>query len=255
MSNLPNIPKFPKRVCSSELDGSIPVVNQSIALRESNDINYLLQERAEGRALSVSLDSPIARYHGCRSCPWYASTFCFEKIVPPKTFPEGICSGRLGEILDIAELHGSPNGLEIRKRETVERIRRHILSLEAHLSDYSFKRMELIKELAKKPLRDEEGLPINPEDKNAMDSAVAERTLKLCQYDSYQRGIQSNLQILSLKFAELLRDDEKLAISKGEGSGRKVLNIQQLSNLLSDSAKRLKELEDEKDKIINITPK
>lgn len=247
LPDLPRIPKMPRRTCSSNLDGSIPIVSSSIALRESCDMESLISQRSTGAfPLIVSSDSPIVRFHGCRSCPWYGSSFCFEKVVPPNVFVNGICQGRLNEVLDIAELHNSPDGLKIRKIETVERIRRHILILESNLVDYTSKRFKLLEDLKSKPLVDSNGDLID--DSNPLiNSARAERELKLLEFDSYQRGLQSQIQILSTKFAELLRDDEKLQISRGEGSSKQVLNIQQLNILLSDSTRKLQELESKKE--------
>jgi hypothetical protein len=78
--SLPDLPKFPKwskRITSSNLDGSIPKLSSSLMARESSEIVSLIDDRNRGVLLHVTSDSPLARYHGCRSCPFYGSSFCF----------------------------------------------------------------------------------------------------------------------------------------------------------------------------------
>ena len=208
LPDLPKIPKFPKGLTSSELDGSIIIPSGSVALRESQDILSLISNRNNNLSLSVATDSPIIRYHGCRSCPHYGSSFCFEKVVPPSLFVDGICVGRLNEVLDIVELNGSTDSLRIRKQEAIDRLRKHIIVLENNLADYSLKRFELLPKLHDKPLVDSDGdLIVNPAQLSA---AKAEQDLKLEQFDNYQRGLQIQIQTLSTEFTKLLQTDAKL---------------------------------------------
>lgn len=201
MITLPKIPRFPKRLCSSELDGSISVPCKDLALREGHDILSLIELRGHGEALVVLPDSPVARYHGCRNCPWYGSSFCFLKIVPPSVYEGGICNGRLNEVLDIAEIAGSSDGLQIRKREVAERIRNHILILEANLADYAVKRAAFKRNIQDCPLDEGESL--------------AQRNFELSQFDSYQQNLQRQIELLSVKFAEFLQLESKLEDGKG----------------------------------------
>jgi hypothetical protein len=210
LPDLPKIPKFPKRLTSSELDGSISVPSGSVALRESQDILSLIDCRNNSLPLSVASDSPIIRYHGCRSCPHYGSSFCFEKVVPPALFADGICLGRLNEVLDIVVLNGSTDSLKIRKQEAIDRLRKHIIVLENNLADYSLKRFELVKDLESRPLKDSDGDPITSENHPSWIAARADRELKLKEFDSYQRGLQVQIQSLSAEFTKLLQTDAKL---------------------------------------------
>lgn len=210
-----------------------PVGN--VAVRESEDIGRLLDLRSSGKDLVLSENGPVVRHHGCRNCPHYGSTFCFEKVIPPSVHLGGICLGRVNEILDNAEICGSADGLLIRKTEAVERIRKYIILLENNLNDYRLKRMELKPELGKVVLQQQKD-----ETREEFDVRILSKDLDLMKFDSYEAALIGQIEKLSGEYAKFLQEDEKVK-AKDDSIGRS-MNIQELNVFLNNTQKELHDM-------------
>ena len=212
---LPKLPVLPKRLSSGLMDGKSQVYSLSKdALRvESEAFGKLLELRASGLPFSVSKVGPVVRNHGCRQCPWYGSSFCFHLLFPPDVHVDGICRERLDELLDVAVLYGSSDGLLIRKHEAVERVRKHILLLEVNLSDYRSKRLSALKGANR-----------------GLDGISFEDVA----FDGYEVELRRQLEVLSVKYAEFLQNEDRLSV-KGSDSVVRALTPLDVGRWLRES--------------------
>jgi hypothetical protein len=208
-SKLPKLPKIPRlKLPLISLPLKPEFDEASVRQSENASFSKLVAARRGGKALALSSDRDMAfvNINGCRMCPWYGTSFCYEGVVPPNVFLDrgtgldGICRGRVNELLDVAELYEDADGLVIRKREAAERIRKHILLLEANLSEYRVKRLGFIPKSRELPLD-----AANGETKES-------RELLISQFDDYEQQIMKQVQFLSLKYAEFLQGESKLDV-------------------------------------------
>lgn len=195
-----------------------------------------------GSVLSES--SPFVKFNGCRMCPFYGTAFCYRLIVPPSVFGVGICPERVNELLDVAELFGSSEGLSVRLREAVERIRKHIILLEANLFEYRKKRFEELKlkfeseNLVKSSDENkvlggdgslsfgDDNLGFNSDEKDCQEIKMVvggiQKKMSLddlkkedIMFDDYETEIMRQVEVLASKYAEFLQNETKIEAVKG----------------------------------------
>jgi len=232
---LPAFPKYPRKLAAGVVVDDRNNVVFDIAERhlskESDMIRSLVVARDEGRELVLDRNSAFVRMQGCRQCPYYATSFCWHGMWPPEEHGKGICMERLNELLDIAQCYGSADGLLIRKREAVERVRRQIVLLSANFTDYRNKRLQALSldiDTGMVLDRVKAGLPVVGKGVDAVD-------FESLAFDEYEERLLSRLQALEVAYAKILEEEEKIGLKKDDTNIRKAVTLLDVGKLIRDS--------------------
>ncbi len=176
----------------------------------------------EGRVMTPTETTILAKIHGCRHCPYYGSTMCYHytEVIPPKVHSNRICGDRWNEIMSYAVQSQSYHGKVARRTEILEKIGNHITLLEANLADYRQKRMAKITNQGTVPLE-----------------SLSHEQVK---FDDYEMGLLAQIEKLAAVFADQLLGE--LRLEKKSSTDNSKMNLQQFNIQIHQAATKLEEL-------------